>query len=176
MKLSVIVRRLRESVPLFKERVDGIIDFGKVDLTRNFRMPCAFVVPAGETVNETTFINEYIAHVESHFSVYVYLPAVKHEITAGYDLADDVRRMLVKSLAGFQVERYGVIYDGFEVLEINRVRIALKVDFYLPGIIGNDETALACDETDFNELHLKYPDAAALGDYVPESVINLKEG
>lgn len=176
MKLSVIVKRLRDTVPLFQRRVDGLVEYADVDLTRNFPMPCAFVVPTGENVTETTYYSEYIAQCESNFSVYVFLSPLGHEVTAGYDLADDVKMGLVKSLAGYRVGDYGIRYDGFEVEKIDRLRIVLRVDFVSEYAITNEMTAEEPDISEFDQIHVEYPNPEEQGDYVPESVINLKEG
>ena len=176
MKLSAIVKRLRCTVPRLKRRVDGLVEYANVDLTRHFPTPCAFVVPTGENVTETTYYSEYIAQCESNFSVYVFLSPIGHEVTAGYDLADDVKMELVKSLAGYRVGDYGVRYDGFEVEKIDRVRIVLRVDFISEYAITNEMTAEEPEVTEFDAVHIEFPNETEQGDYVPESVIKLHEG
>lgn len=178
MKISPIVSHLRQSIPWFKNRVDGILDYSQVPITKDFGLPCAFVVPEGENVIETTWQSGYEAECECNFSVYVYIPSQYRGSKAfapQYDEANKVKTALIKSLAGQGIDGYVVLYDGYEVVEINVEYVLFKVDFKYGAHISTKDTAYQANPVPLGTIHVDFPDSQELGNYVPGATFKLKE-
>lgn len=99
MKPSLIIPRLRELCPSFGGRVAGAAEFAAAEGVDDLAVPCAFVVPGGDTVGEAEIVGQGFQELDERFTVIVCLSNSSDERgQEGAEDLDDIRAELIAAL------------------------------------------------------------------------------
>lgn len=151
MKLSPIIAALRAKCPTLARRVYGTAEFSSVEASTDIPMPCAYVIPLGESAEELYMGTDYKQMVEQTFGVVLCI-SVDGDPTGvdAFDRADALKFEIVRAIAGACVgesaEGVGddtdeIIYDGMSVLDMSKARLAVQVEFVVRYTIVDAMTA-----------------------------------
>lgn len=107
MKLTPVIAALRARCPYFENRVAGAAQFKNLPEVGKLRLPAAYVVPGDDSPGENKSQTDYWQELKEGFSVVVILSNGRDERGqfASYDVVDDVRQMLFKTLLGWKPRR-----------------------------------------------------------------------
>jgi hypothetical protein len=99
MRPSLIIPRLREQCATLGGRVGGAADFAAAEEVDDLQVPCAFVVPGGDTVGPSEVIAEGFQEVEDRFTVIVCVSNSSDERgQQGMETLYDIRDELLAAL------------------------------------------------------------------------------
>lgn len=133
MRASLIIPRLRANCPLLGGRVAGSAEFGAAAVADDVAVPCAFVIPLGDTVGDADVIGEAFQEIDQRFTVIVCVSNLADERgQAGSELMADIRDELIAALLGWSPSAaHGPIaYEGNDGdPAIDRARMWLGFDF-----------------------------------------------
>ena len=182
MKLAPIVAELRRRCPSFEQRVYGSVEFSSIETATNLAMPCAFVLPLGESTGERDSGNEYRQSVEQSVGVVVFV-ANSPDRTGfdAYDGVEDIKAEILKAIVGWEAndESDEIEYDGMSILEFNRARLAVQMEFTWPYDIVDPETRHGVDLAslpDLMEVGVKVDFLAPDGNLEAEALFKLEGG
>ena len=130
--IADIIVHLRQAAPLFAGRVAGGAHLKPLAEGANLAVPCAFVIPAGDSPSDSSAVNAVRQDLEDKFSVVVALDNTVDE--RGQAAAADyyaARTALWSALVGWAPSaRHEVItYDGGDVIAIDRARVWAEFSF-----------------------------------------------
>ena len=144
MKLGPIIAELREWAKSFESRVYGAAEFTVIDSTTDLKMPCAFVLPLGESVITNDVNNSiYQQAVEQSFGVAVYVPTVNDEQgVIAYDRIEDLKAEVLAAIAGWAPDEMSewITYEGNSILDLNRARLCVQFEFSVAYPIEDHQT------------------------------------
>lgn len=132
MKLSPIIKRLRERCPAFAQRVAGAAEFKSLPETSNLNTPAAYVLLLDDEATRVEAMNGYEQSVRDGFAVIVVVSNRADERGQGAaDELDDHRKALWKALLGWAPDdEHGWIeYEGGEVIHMDRARLYYQFEF-----------------------------------------------
>ena len=134
MKPSLIIPRLRANCPTLALRVAGAADYAAAALSEDVAVPCAFVLPGGESAGDQELIGAPLQELTDRFTVVVCVSNLADERgQAGAEQLDDIRRELTAALLGWSPDtaQFGPIqYQGSDGdPTIDRARIWHAYDF-----------------------------------------------
>lgn len=182
MKLAPIVAELRRRCPSFEQRVYGSVEFSSIEATTNLAMPCAFVLPLGESTGERYSQNEYRQPVEQSVGVVVFVQATTDRTGLdAYDFVEGIKAEILKAIVGWEAncEHDELEYDGMSILEFNRARLAVQMEFTWPYDIVDEETRHGVDIAslpDLTEVALNVDLMAPDGRNEAKALFNLNGG
>ncbi len=148
MKLSPVIAELRRRCPVFAKRVYGAAEFAAIDASTVLQMPCAYVLPLGESADAFRLDTDYRQGVEQSFGVVVYVKTGADEAgLMAYDKVEEIKDELMRAIAGWcpteDVDE--VIYEGASILDLNRARLAVQFEFNVSYDIVDSETRHGVD-------------------------------
>lgn len=134
MKPSLIIPRIRSLCPILAGRVAGAAAFAEARETDDLAVPCAFVIPGGDTAGEELLLGgPALQDINDTFSVVVCVSNLADERgQAGAEQLHDIRAELIAALLGFvpSLAYDAITYTGSgDELEVNRARIWHSYDF-----------------------------------------------
>lgn len=151
MKLSPIIAALRRECPSLERRVYGTAEFSSVESSTDMAMPCAYVIPLGESAEELYMSTDYRQLIEQTFGVVVCIDIDDDRTGAdAFDRAEDLKLEIIHAIAGatFGESREGagddtdeIVYDGMSVLDMTKARLAVQVEFVVRYTIIDPMTA-----------------------------------
>ena len=155
MKLSPVIAELRRRCPTFSKRVYGAAEFVAIDTSTVMQMPCAFVLPLGESAEQFQLNTNYRQGVEQSFGVVVYVANAADEVgLVAYDKVEEIKDELMRAIAGWcptdDVDE--VIYEGASILDLNRARLAVQFEFNVSYDIVDSETRHGVDLSELPDL------------------------
>lgn len=174
MKLGPIVNALRLKCPTFEQRVAGAAEFSQIEPTTNLAMPCAFVVPLGESTEEATLQTDYRQTVEQSFGVIVYVSSKTDERgLIAYDLVEEIKEEVIRAIAGWEpIERAdGITYSGLTVLSLTSAWLCVQLEFSILYDIVDTQTRHGIDLSELPDLELVHVDVDLM---FPDGVIEAK--
>lgn len=144
MKLGPIIAELRSWASSFQSRVYGAAEFSVIDSTTDLQMPCAFVLPLGETVTVSDTLNGiYQQAVEQSFGVAVYVSTANDEQgVIAFDRIEELKAEVLAAIAGWAPDEISewVTYEGSSVLDLNRARLCVQFEFNVAYPIEDHQT------------------------------------
>ena len=151
MKLSPIIAALRKKCPSFERRVYGTAEFSSVESTTDLPMPCAYVIPLGESGEEIAMGTDYRQTIEQNFGVVICVSVGSDRTgTETFDQIEAMKYEVIKAIAGARMPEsapdFGddtdeIIYDGLSILDVNKARIAAQLEFIVRYQIIDEQTA-----------------------------------
>ncbi|QBY46976.1 phage tail terminator protein [Arsenophonus nasoniae] len=116
MKLSIIIKALRDFCPTFERRVYGLGQYANLPDIGRLDLPAAYVLPAEDEVGEQRSQNDYRQRLKENFYVAVVVENKDYIGQPEFDEFHHVRSEVWKALLGWQPEPYygGITYAGFE--------------------------------------------------------------
>ena len=144
MKLGLIISELRSWAKSFDERVYGAAEFSVIDSSTEIKMPCAFVLPLGETVTDSDINNTlYQQRVEQSFGVAVYVSTANDEQgVIAYDRIEELKAEVLAAIAGWAPDEMSewIAYEGSSILDLNRARLCVQLEFTVAYPIEDVQT------------------------------------
>lgn len=155
MKLSPVITELRRRCPLFEQRVYGAAEFASIEPSTALKMPCAFVLPLGDTAGEVIFQTDYRQSIEQSIGIAIFVPTGTDETgLIAYDKVEDIKSEVFRAIAGWcptdDVDE--LIYEGSSVLDMNRSRLCVQLEFKVAYDIVDDETRHGVDISSLPDL------------------------
>jgi hypothetical protein len=129
----LIIPRLRAQCPIFSGRVFGAATYAAAADQVDVSVPCAFVIPAGDSAQPDELISQHLQIVDDRFAVVVCVSNTADD--RGQDGAEqlhDVRAQIIAALCGWSPDANTdpVNYAGAEAdPQIDRARIWHSFDF-----------------------------------------------
>lgn len=170
MKLSPIVKALRERCPIFDGRVFGIGEFSAIkDSTPE--APVAFVLPLDEEIKSITTSHMIRAEIYERMAIIVVQDLEGHQGIENYDALHDIRAELWRAIVGWQSDSDATPFapDGGEPIEMDRGQYRYQFDFsreiamttqddgYQPVFDDFTQTNLRVDTVDPADPNVKSP-------------------
>lgn len=155
MKLSPVIAELRRRCPTFSKRVYGAAEFAAIDASTVMQMPCAYVLPLGESAEPFQLNTNYRQWVEQSFGVVVYVTTGANETgLEAYDNAEEIKLEVLKAIAGWcpTDDVNEVIYEGTSILDLSRARLAVQLEFNVSYDIVDSETRHGVDLSELPDL------------------------
>ena len=144
MKLGPIIAELRSWARSCEQRVYGAAEFTIIDSTTALQMPCAFVLPLGESVITNDVNNSiYQQAIEQSFGVAVYVSTANDEQgVIAFDRIEELKAEVLSAIAGWAPEEMSewVTYEGASVLDLNRARLCVQFEFTVAYPIEDHQT------------------------------------
>ncbi|OCG24729.1 hypothetical protein A9G11_03485 [Gilliamella sp. wkB108] len=143
MKLSNIVKTLRQSSPSFEGRIGGAAEFSAIKDATFLKLPAAYVVPLDDRAEDNKSQTDYWQDVTEGFGVIVVLKPLdergQHE---AYDIVEDIKVELWRALLGLEVSpsHHPIQYDGGDLLDLDRGRIFYQFNFSAVREVGFEDT------------------------------------
>lgn len=146
MKLSPIVLRLRASETYFGNMIAGAIEMDTA-MRNTLSQEIAFVVDLGDVVTKNIGADSVIQKLDEKFGV---ICAVKNDSDLSertgilaYDIINDVKMELIKSLVGWHMGADGsyenadnvIEYAGSRLLDVNNGYVWYQFEFIVPTVI-----------------------------------------
>lgn len=164
MKISPIIQQLREYCPSFERRIGGTADIPSAEQSASLDFPCAFVMPPQDSPQDVKTVTDYRQSVDVTLDVYIYVPTCLDERGKdAYDLADTLKREVIKALAGFEPEDCNdwLSFSGAEVVAVNAAYLSYRLTFACQYEIVDGDTwhGVEIDSLGpFKRLHLNVTD------------------
>lgn len=161
MKLGPIINALRLKCPSFESRVAGAAEFSKIDDSTVMNLPCAFVVPLGETAEQPINQTDYRQTVEQNFSVIVYVSTETDERgLIAYDRIEELKLEVMKAICGWEpIDNADPIsYAGASILSLNKARLCVQLEFSILYDIVDNETRHGVDLGELPNLEMVHVD------------------
>ena len=151
MKLSPIIAALRKECPSLERRVYGTAEFSSVESTTDLPMPCAYVIPLGESGEEMSMGTEYRQIIEQTFGIVMCVAVGSDQTgTEAFDRVETMKYEVIKAIAGARMpesepdlrdDTDEIVYDGLTILDVNKARIAVQLEFIVRYQIIDEQTA-----------------------------------
>lgn len=132
MILSSIIEALRARCPSFCGRIGGAAEFARLAETSSMDTPCAYVIPADETVDAPLGHTGYRQIVHASFGVVIVVDNVDDERgQAGYDVAESLKAEVFKAILCWAPASYvnEIFYSGSSLADMDRSRVFYQLDF-----------------------------------------------
>lgn len=141
MKLTPIIKHLRNTCPTFARRVYGGLDWDPVAKTVKSDMPAAYVICIGDSADPSDVSGVVRQKVRDAIDVNVEVCSEDERGQGAADLIHDLRAELWRSLVGFKPGGDGapLQYDDGELLLIDRLKAVYRFRFFTEFMIGRDE-------------------------------------
>lgn len=142
MDLNLVIKQLRQRCPSFEQRVAGAAAFAKVPESTALQVPSAYVIPLDDAPEPSTSQNTIRQVLRETFEVVIALDnRVDERGQASGHSVHSMRAELWKALLGWQPEeRYeGIVYEGGNVLSIDRARLFWRFEFSAVMEIGPED-------------------------------------
>lgn len=156
MKLTPVIAALRAAVRILKTGLQARPSSKNLPEVGKLKLPAAYVVPGDDSPGENKSQTDYWQELKEGFSVVVILSNGRDERGqfASYDVVDDVRQMLFKTLLGWNPEACGnpITYDGGTLLDLNRHELIYQFDFSVISELTEDDTRQQDDLNSLDEL------------------------
>ena len=156
MKLGPVIAEIRRRCPIFERRVYGAAEFAAIDASTNLAVPCAYVLPLGETAEDIDLHTDYRQTVEQSFGVCVYVSTGMSDETgvSAYDAVENIKSEVLRAVAGWcpTDDVNEVIYQGASVLDLSRARLCVQLEFAVTYDIVDDETRHGVDLSELPDL------------------------
>ncbi|NKD86100.1 hypothetical protein HEQ63_07875 [Haematospirillum jordaniae] len=152
--LDAIIQALRERCHTFSgasgsARIAGAAEFARVAEDASLPVPAAYVLPREEKPATAVTCTGYRQPVQAHFAVVVVLPAADRRGQGAAVAVESVRDDLFRALLGWEPPGYGpIVYEGGELLSVDRARLWWQFTFSAAYQITEDETWLAVTHRD----------------------------
>lgn len=135
MRPSLVIPRIRANCPTLANRVAGAADFTAAATADDVVVPCAFVIPGGDSVDENDIIGGgLVQEVIDRFTVIVCVSNTTNERGQdGMETIFDIRDELLAALVGWSPDAdHGVVnYAGADGdPSLDRARIWHGFDFF----------------------------------------------
>ena len=144
MKLGPIIAELRSWARSFESRIYGAAEFAIIDSTTDLKMPCAFVLPLGESVTVSDVNNSmYQQSIEQSFGVAVYVSTANDEQgVIAFDRIEELKAEVLAAIAGWAPDEMSewITYEGSSVLDLNRARLCVQFEFTVAYPIEDHQT------------------------------------
>lgn len=143
MKLSNIIKTLRQLSPSFEGRIGGAAKFSAIKDAAFLKLPAAYVVPLDDKAEDNKSQTDYWQDVTEGFGVIVVLKPLdergQHE---AYDIVEDIKVEIWRALLGLEVSpaHHPIQYDGGDLLELDRGRIFCQFNFSAVREVGFEDT------------------------------------
>lgn len=179
MKLSPIISEIREHCPVFERRVYGASRFAVIDASTDMDMPCAYVVPLGESTEDAFTDTQYQQNADQDFGVCVYVSVEDDEQGKdAFDTAEDIKLELLSAIAGWEPEGASPItYQGHSILDLNRARLVVQFEFALPYMLTWQDVRQGADYMsmdDFLRVGVDIDEAVPDGRIEAKTLINVR--
>lgn len=144
MNLNIVIAQLRTYCPTFAGRVAGSARFKRLPEDANLQVPAAYVIPLDDSPSDAQSLNDVRQSLMESFAVIVAVSNVPDERgQAAVNTAHDaVRAELWKALLGWQPDKTiynGIVYQGGNLLDLDRSRLWYQFDFGAQMQIGPDD-------------------------------------
>lgn len=143
MKISHIIAAIRQRCPLFGARVAGASEFKPLPENAKMELPAAYVIPLDDNPDEQRSQTDYWQNVTDAFAVVIIVNNTQDARgQASVDIVDTAREALWKALLGWSPEpKYdGIVYQGGNLLEMNRAHLYYQFEFSASFEIGETDT------------------------------------
>lgn len=147
MKISPIIKMLRERCPSFEQRIGGTADLPAAEEATAMALPCAFVLAPKDEPEEPRE-QRYVQNVPITFEIELYTSARSDERGLdAYDAVDDLKREVIKALAGYTPDDCDdwCAYSGGEVTSLNRDCLSYRMTFSCGYVIRDGESRHGVD-------------------------------
>ena len=138
MKITDLIKQLRDQCPTLANRVAAGIDLATLQANTPLQTPCAYVVPIADLASKSVAQNLMLQPIRDRFEVTLVLDTT--DATKALDLLHDLRAELWRALVGFKPgSDYDAIeYDGGELVSINSSRVLYRLRFFAEFQLGRN--------------------------------------
>ena len=138
MKITDLIKQLRDQCPTLANRVAAGIDLATLQANTPLQPPCAYVVPIADLASKSVAQNLMLQPIRDRFEVTLVLDTT--DATKALDLLHDLRAELWRALVGFKPgSDYDAIeYDGGELVSINSSRVLYRLRFFAEFQLGRN--------------------------------------
>ena len=140
MKLSPIVKQIRQYVPIFNGRVAASLSYELGAVSTQMQKPCAYVSFDSSEFEEIPKNGLAIQNEKDNFSVFVEVDGRKGDEKgqAAADILDEIRRQLFLALVGFEpaAEFEPIQASAISVFEGNRALVVFRFEFSADRRVG----------------------------------------
>lgn len=183
MKLSPVITALRARCPSLQRRVGGAAEFASIEQNTALAMPCAFVVPLGESAESFPtgrMEMDYRQQIQQNIAVILFVDtSSQRRGQDAYDAVEDLKFEVLKAIAGSDTpDTDAMVYDGMSILDMNKARLAIQMEFYVTYDIVDEQTAHGVDLAnlpDFEGMDVTVDQIIPDGKDTVKFLVNLKE-
>lgn len=151
MNILKVIDQVKAKCPTFGNRVAGAAEYENLRNVSNMTIPAAYVIPLDDNVGEQSTDNSYLQSLTDAFAVIVVMNNRNDE--RGQDAINAVqqlRKELHKALLGFDLsdddyDYDGIVYQGGNLLFMDRQRLDYQFEFSAQTTIDVNDTSLADD-------------------------------
>jgi hypothetical protein len=166
MKLRSIIEDLRAYCPTLRKRIFGVAEYATLDDTASADLPCAFVLPLTETTEDPQSFTRYRQAVKFEFAVVLMVNnAADEQGLSAWEQAVDLKKEVFHALLGKEIDRDPIQYEGLSIVDLNRARLIVQLEFSVEFDIvdgdtrhGLDIAALGPWDTAMVDVDLSKPD------------------
>jgi len=140
MRLTPLIRQMRERCPSFERRVFGALDWDPTKEVSKADMPAAYVVVLGDDADPSPSQNVIQQVVRETVDVCVEVFNVDERGQSAADALHDLRAELWRALVGFKpgVDGDPLQYDSSDLMVINRSKAVYRFRFYTEFQLGRN--------------------------------------
>lgn len=186
MDITAIITALKtRTVSTFNSRVAGAAEFKRLPETANLVMPAAYVIPLDDDAGEQQSENGFSQIVRDGFAVIVVVSNNSDERGQGGIVSvSAIRAVLWAALLAWKPDAaHGpIIYEGGQLLDMDRARLYYQFEFSAPTEITEAETWQAIANAQlgaFEQLQIEVdtidpfdPNRVPAGDRGPDGTID----
>jgi hypothetical protein len=139
MKITPIIKHLRQYCPSFGSRIAGALDFNPAKDSVSMAVPCAFVILTGDDAEPSIAQNAMVQAVTDEFDVVVVLKTADERGQEPADHLHGLRAELWRALIGWvPMDGYEPIeYVSGELLVMSRASLYYRFSFKSEMTVGN---------------------------------------
>ncbi|MSU98466.1 hypothetical protein EB795_31880 [Pseudomonas mandelii] len=140
MRLTPLIKHMRNQCPAFARRVFGALDWDPTKEVSKADMPAAYVVVLGDDADPSPSQNVIQQVIRDTFDVCVEVSSQDERGQSAADALHDLRAELWRALVGFEPGDDGdpLQYDSSELMLINRSKAVYRFRFYTEFQLGRN--------------------------------------
>ncbi len=138
MQVSLVAEHLKQHVPALHGNVAGGMDTDVVLGSSQMPVPAAFVIMTEDDAADPYSQTSYLQEIDDTIDVVVVLPVRDEAGVLVADLLHEVRRQVLRALAGWcpGPEYEGLVYNGGDLIRIDRARCSYRYSFSAEFTLG----------------------------------------
>lgn len=162
MKITPIINQIKKYCPRYQQRVAGGLDWETIEASAKQPLPAAYVIPTGDTAEESSIANGTQQIIRDLFDVCVIVKTKDERGQSWADPLHDIRKELFLALVGFKpaAEYDPIQYSDGELLVLNRAVVVYQYSFFAETQLGQGDEPETWEElelaglADFKEAHI----------------------
>lgn len=145
MQVSLVAEHLKAHVPVLNGNVAAGMDTDVVLGSSQMPVPAAFVIMTEDDAADPYSQTSYLQEIDDTIDIVVVLPVRDEAGLLVADLLHEVRRQMLRALAGWRPgpEYEGLVYNGGDLIRIDRARCAYRYSFSAEFTLGRAASSRA---------------------------------